>query len=115
MTSRCGGQPDEPAFAEDTNRVEHKEGVVAQPSKELGLKTGQREGEEGVANDLGDGPGDEHGRVERRESEEGEHVDDGPDEEEARGDLHKRSEQRSTNDACIRSIYQYNVPPLEGQ
>lgn len=110
MTSRCGSQPDEPAFAEDTNRVEHKEGVIAQPSKKLGLKTGQRESEEGVADDLGNGPGDEHGRVERRESEEGKHVDDGPDEEEARGDLHKRSEQRSANDACVRSTYQYNIP-----
>jgi hypothetical protein len=24
--------------------------------------------------------------------------------------LHKRSEQRSANDTCVRSIYQYNIP-----
>ncbi|KAI6772367.1 hypothetical protein HG530_003325 [Fusarium avenaceum] len=95
-------EPDEGALAENANRVEHEEGVVAQPGEELGLETGQREGEEGVADNLGDGPCDQHGRVEGREGEEGEDVDDSPYEEEARGDLHESGEEGSTNDACER-------------
>jgi len=94
-----GGEVDEGALAGDADGVEDEEGVVAQPGLGGGLPAGQREGEEGVANDLGDGPGDEHGRVEGRCGEEGEGVDDGPDEEEARRDLREGGEDGSTDDA----------------
>lgn len=99
LAGRARGQVDQGALAEDADGVEEEEGVVAQPGEQARLVPGQGEGEVRVADDLGDGPGHEHGRVEGREGEEGEAVDDGPDEEEARRDLHDGGEQRGAHDA----------------
>ena len=101
LTSRTdGGLVDEGALARDAERVEDEEGVVAQPGQEAGLPAEEAEGEEGVADDLGDGPGDEHGCVEvGREGDGGEGVDDAPDEEEARRYLHEGRQEGGADNA----------------
>lgn len=99
LAGRAGGIPDHGTLAQDADGVQDVEGVVAQPGQETRLPAGQAESEVRVADDLGHGPGNEHGRVEGQLGEVGERVDDTPDEEEAGRDLHDGGEERSANDA----------------
>lgn len=88
------------ALAQDANRVEDEEGVVAQPGEDSGRQAGQGEGKVRVADDFGDGPGDEHGAVGGRlDGEVRVEEEDAPDEEEARGDLHEGREERRADDS----------------
>lgn len=100
---RCGPGGDEqlPQLAGDADGVEDEEAAVAHPAQRGGLDPGaERQGEEEVAHDLGDGPGQQHGRVGRAGGDEGVEVDGAPDEGEAGGDLHQGREEGGADDAC---------------
>ena len=101
-TPRLGGNgrpKDEHALARDAQRVQDVEGAVADPGQERGQPAGEGQGKVVVADDLGDGPGDEHGCVEGRQGEEGPGVDNGPHEEEAGRDLHGGRGEGGADDA----------------
>lgn len=88
------------ALAQNANRVQNEKRVVAQPGEDARRHAGQRERKVGVADDLGDGPGDEHGAVGGRlDGEVRVEEEDAPDEEEARGDLHERREEGRADDS----------------
>lgn len=88
------------ALAQNANRVQNEKRVVAQPGEDARRHAGQRQGKVGVADDLGDGPGDEHGAVGGRlDGEVRVEEEDAPDEEEARGDLHEGCEEGRADDS----------------
>lgn len=94
-----GRDPDERALAKDAEGVEDEEGIVSQLQQELGAQAEQGRRKEAVADDFGGRPGEQHGGVPGGRGDEWVRVDDGPDEEEARGDLHDGGDEGSSNDA----------------
>lgn len=96
-----GGAVGKESLAEDTGRVEDEEGRVSQPRQLRDVEADDIDGEVGVANDLGDGPGEEHGGVGRVEGDLRERVDDEPDDEDAREDLDGCCEEGRANKACF--------------
>lgn len=94
-----GRDPDEGALAKDAEGIEDEEGIVSQLEEDLGAQPEERRRKEAVADDFGGRPGEQHGGVPGGRGDEWVRVDNGPDEEEARGNLHDGGDERSSNDA----------------
>jgi hypothetical protein len=92
----------QPALARDAHGVQDEESVVAEPGQPArDAAEVQAVGEVTVADDFGSTPGEEHGGESRRgRGRFGEVEGNTPDQEEARGDLHKGGEEGSADDAC---------------
>lgn len=88
------------ALAGDADRVQREEGRVLQPGEPWPLDAGRQQGEVGVADDLGDAPGQQHDRVEAAVGGEREEVDGAPDDGQAAGDLQEGLEEARADDAC---------------
>lgn len=99
LAQRPGSEVDHSTLAQDADGVEDEEGVVAQEDEGPGLEAAQGDGEVGVADDLGDAPGEEHGGVGGALGEPGEGVDDAPDEGVAAEDLDEGGREGSADDA----------------
>lgn len=95
-----GSLVSEVGLAQDTGRVQNVESAVPQPGELGRIKPGDGDDEVGVADDLSDGPGKDHGRVSGRSGDLGERVDDEADEEDAREDLEDGGEEGCADDAC---------------
>lgn len=107
LPGRLTGFPHQRSLARDTDRIQDVEHVVPQPRHESRDGAPQVEDEVAVPNDLRGGPRDEHAAVERGGGSRGrELVDDGPDKENARGDLQDRRREGGADEAWIEKSVQ---------
>jgi len=105
------GLPNQRTLTHNAHRIKHKEGIISQP-RDKGWHTAPLEGEDevAVAYDLCDRPSKEHGAVKNGgRSSSRVTVDDGPDEEEAGGDLHAGCEDGRADDTCAIDTVQQSL------